>query len=507
MDVSDITNLEGLLATFQIESPDQVQEVASDEQLVYLFDLTREPFIRRVQVEVLVGNDYHIEVATLSQVDDGRTTNRTRQFTSTFYRTVLRAGENVHDLSNLRRVRFGVGEQTGLFTYSADMHLELAGVEIAGEYARSALYSRFPARQEGKKLYGAAPSFAERGAAYYINGRRWLGRARVGAEYFSVRPDYRTTLRTYEPTTFLCCYAGRMAGMVNSSMYWDLIQDNEDGDRYPDRSSGDTVGQPQNRTGKDPDGVDVGLDADRDGLPDTNRNRNAPFPTTKSPSSCIMSSPTTIPMAWIATTMTSWTRAKTTRTGTTPYDHDQRGFHLFGQVDLSPGWSAAVGRYQVGEVAGSGRNQSSYALLTYRRQGMRRSWRLFFENHLRRVKDDIADEYNTLIETATRFTKQRRADPLLYEDSYVNESYCDARLNPWSTLQLMQKVRLRLNWQQGGELRRGIFQRGRRLDHWTLVSRVDYTYRWSKLSLTPQFKIMLQRLRDQDAELLLRAER
>jgi hypothetical protein len=60
-------------------------------------------------------------------------------------------------------------------------------------------------------------------------------------------------------------------------------------------------------------------------------------------------------------------------------------------------------------------------------------------------------------------------------------------------------LRLRLNWQQGGSLHPGIGQRQRRLDHWTLVSQADYTWYVGKLSLTPQFKFLLLRLRDRDA--------
>ena len=38
----------------------------------------------------------------------------------------------------------------------------------------------------------------------------------------------------------------------------------------------------------------------------------------------------------------------------------------------------------------------------------------------------------------------------------------------------------------------------RRLDFWTSVSRVDFIYRWGRLSVTPHCKFMLVRLRDQE---------
>ncbi len=522
VDVSEISNVEGLLSTYHPVSADEVQEVGGVEQVVYLFDLSGEPLVRRVEVEALVGNDYRVDVATLIDIDDGRASNRTRQFRSTFYRTVERARGNVRDLSNLRRLRFEVGTQTGLFTYSADARLRLAGLEVEGEYARSALYSRYPGRQEEEPLYGSAPSYSESGSAYFLNGVRWFGRARLGGEYFSINPDYRTTLRTFEPETFLCCYGGRMGGLVNDTMYWDLVEDNEDGDRYPDRASGVILGAPTGRflgapigsgglisavgPGRDGDGVDVGLDADRDGVSDVNRNFNG-VPDYHEPFLMYWVEPNDYTYGLDRNHNDELDAREDDEDWDYPYDHDQRGFHLFGQVDLSRHWSLGVGRYRVGEVAGPGRNHSTYALLSYRRQGVERLRNLFFENHLHRVRDDIGDEYNTLIERAIQFIRQRRADQLLYQDSYVNESFLEGQFNPWSTLWVVQQVRLRLNWQQGGQVRRGVFQRQRRLDYWTWVGRAEYTWRRGKLSLTPHFKLMVLRLEDRGTQRILRSER
>lgn len=39
----------------------------------------------------------------------------------------------------------------------------------------------------------------------------------------------------------------------------------------------------------------------------------------------------------------------------------------------------------------------------------------------------------------------------------------------------MQKLRLRLSWQQGGRQSGGFSAPKRRLDHWTFVNRLDYT--------------------------------
>ena len=102
---------------------------------------------------------------------------------------------------------------------------------------------------------------------------------------------------------------------------------------------------------------------------------------------------------------------------------------------------------------------------------------------------DAASAFNLAVAELAFFKPFFQPDPMRYQDSYINETYLETRLRPWSTVNLVQKLRLRLNWQQGGRLRPGLFQRSRRLDFLTWVSRADYTWHWGKLSVTPQYKV------------------
>ena len=97
-------------------------------------------------------------------------------------------------------------------------------------------------------------------------------------------------------------------------------------------------------------------------------------------------------------------------------------------------------------------------------------------------------------------------DLLLYQDSFVNESYLEGSLQLLSGLDLVQKLRLRLNWQRGGKLPSGLFQRDRRLDLWTSVTRLQYSFHWWKLHITPQYKLMVFRLADREREVQLQSE-
>ena len=525
------TNLEGLVSTFVVESPDDILAADGTDALVYLFDLSAVPSIESVRVEAVVGNDYRVEVAKLYQFSE-KPGNLDVKYRSTVYETVLRAEGNVRDQSNIERVGFEVGTNTSIFTYSADLHLGLPGLEITGEYARSALFARFPSHVEGTPDFHSSPRFSDKGSASFLNGTSWFGQGRVGFELFSMNPDFTTDMVTYLPREAGNVGYDRTAdpffGLDNRTMIWRLVQDNEDADRWPDLSMGVTVGSPGGDECRaiDCDGTFPGQDLDNDGVTDTNRNLN-PLPDYEEPFLMYDVDPNDFVYGMDRNNNDEPDVREDDYDADYPYDHDQRGYHLFGQYDLTPHWAVGVGRHDVEGVASGGRNNSTYALVTYQRQGLERLRQVFFENHFRRVQDDIPDEYNRVrddLEITVRdeayswggpdglkliFNRdpiRTRQDLLFYENSDVNETYLEGHWRPWSSLNFVQKLRLRLNWQQEGLLPSGTFQRSRRLDQWNVVSRADYTRYWGALKIQPQFKFMLLQLRDQRAERSLRSE-
>ena len=520
------TNLEGLQSTFTVESPDDVLAADGTDALVYVFDLSISPSIESVRVEAVVGNDYRVEIAKVYQFSE-KPGNLDTKYRSTAYETVLRAEGNVRDESNIERRGFDVGTSTSIFTYSADLHLGLPGLEITGEYARSAVFARFPSHASRTPNFHSSPRFSDKGSASFLNGTSWFGRGRIGFELFSMNPDFTTDMVTYLPQDQGYTRPfDPIFGLGNQTMKWQLVQDNEDGDRWPDLPLGPVLGSPGGVPCLivDCDGTFPGQDLDNDGVTDTNRNLNS-LPDYKEPFLMYDVDPNDFVYGMDRNNNDEPDFREDDYDVDYPYDHDQRGYHLFGQYDLTPHWTVGVGRHDVEGVASGERNNSTYALVTYRRQGLERLRQVFFENHFRRVQDDIPDEYNRVredIEVITRdpysasfdglthvLTRNpliTRPDLLFYEDSGVNETYLEGRVRLWSGLEVVQKLRLRLNWQQDGLLPSGTFQRERRLDQWNVVSRADYTRYWGSLKVQPQFKFMLLRLRDQRAERSLRSE-
>ena len=531
IDVSGDANLPGMLPSMQVESATGALRADGTDQLAFLFDLSQEPRVETVQIEALLSSDYRVDVAFLTDANPRGKSYHAR-YSSTFYRAVLRSKGNVQDQSNMKRVRFHVGENTGLFTYSADLNLALPGLELTGEYARSSRYSRYPARADGNSIFDESKRFSERGSAYYLNATHWFQRGRIGGELFAINPDYTTSMRTFLDKSSDLNYSN-ISGMLNNTLYWDLVQDNDDADRFADRRVGNVSGFAPDEKAFDLDGVFVGQDADNDGLPEINRNLNnvADF---DEPFLMYDVEPNIYVYGLDRNNNDEPDHREDDGEVDYPYDFDQKGLHFFGALDLTRRWSLALGRYDVDQIAGPGRNRSTYSLLTYQFEGVHRLRKLFFENHLRRVQDDIADEYIVTGENASRvenfssdglrieissdvtragthkppiYTGSFVTDTRFYQDSYVNESYVDASFQPLPGMNVVQKLRFRINWQQGGELYNQTFQRERRLDFWSWVSRADHTWRWGNLSLTPQYKFMVLRLTDQDREVRLFSEK
>ena len=529
-DVSSVANLPGLLANFTVPDVDQSLRADGDLQAVYIFDLSQEPRVESVEVEALVGNDYRVDVATLIEQNPRGKTYHSR-FRSTFYHTALRATGNVQDLSNVRRVRIPIGENTGQFVYGADMQLELAGFQLRGELARSNVYSRYAAFENGEAAFDDGPRFSERGSAYYLNANRWFGRGRIGGEYFAMKPTFTTELRTYLNFDVNLTHTN-VFGVGNQTLYWKLVEDNDDGDRYPDLRYGNMVGLVNDAMGVDPDGVFLEQDDDNDGWPDTNRNLNR-VADYEEPFLMYGVEPNIYTYGLDRNNNDEPDHREDDYDVDYPYDPDQRGIHLFAEWNLTERWALSAGMLRVNEVAGGGRNRSLYGLLSYRRTALDRVPNLFFENHLRRVQDDIADEYvvndddpgtrtggfgfrgyfyegNRNIyppnEGPPVFFSTAVPDLLFYRDSMVNDSHLDLEIRPWSALKVVQRLRARFNWQEGGRLYNGQFQRDRRVDFWTWVSRVEYTWHLGRVRITPQYKFMLLRLMDRDARVDLLAE-
>ena len=275
--VAKNTDVERLVRFVGWEDPESILQADGTEYLVYYFNLEGEPYVRSVEVEATLGNDYRIEVAALGVANPIAKTYEGR-YDAPFYKTIRRAPGNIQDLSNLRKVRIPLGPDTGQSVWGGNIALDLPGVRVRGEYARSITYRRYPdgTPGEGIALAGGVPALREwngvrhwtQDRAWYLQVQREVDRYGIGAEVFSMGPMFnqRMTLRpgdialSYNPT-----YSYQQ--LSTKVTFLSFLEDNDDRDSIPETVLMGTHDVPDFA-------VFPGWDADNDGIPDINRNAN-----------------------------------------------------------------------------------------------------------------------------------------------------------------------------------------------------------------------------------------
>ena len=487
-DVSDKVNLEELLRW--VEALPDVPGLRADghEQIIAVFDVSQEPFIRQVQVEALVGNDYRVEVLPLfvsaPAVENYefyyRVGGNTLVSTSGYLErketpgitAVRRSRGNVQDMSNLEWVRLDLGEWTGRALWGLNGAWEWGDAEVRWEYARNVEYREFPDgrpghRQDrevrGIRRWNGARSSTGAGA-YYVNGQWRRGRMEVGGELFSIAEEYDSG----------------------------FVQDNDDDDRYPDIGHGHRPSPHYTTIPYDPDGVFPGNDRDNDRIPDTNRNGNQ-VPDYLEAFLLYDVESEAYAYGRDANNNGIPDHREDDLASDYPYELDQRGHHLFGTLHLPGGFRLTAGRLQAGGIVGGGRNESTYGVASFGRHSPR--WgSVRAETRLQRLHDDIVDNYITYGEVLgghefwPTYAPTRVTDQLEYRDSLDRQHYVEADLTAAGGLRLGGNLRYAVNEQQEATLAGGSDQAADTITRLTMVVRAEYVRelsdRWQLIAQT-----------------------
>ena len=464
------------------------------EQILAYYDLRQVPYVRQVQIEARLGNDYRVEVVPLFEeqprspseefrwLAGGQVTvppgNAKAKRRALGTRAQVRAVDNVQDLSNLEWVRLDVGAWTGRMLWGLNGKWEVGDARLRWEFARSVEYWEYP---DGQPAYRNPNTFGAlrqwNGAqhetdsgAYYVTGEWRQGRLEGGGEIFSIEEDYHSG----------------------------FVQDNDDNDRFPE------VPNPQFRDiyaipDVDPDGVFPGKDADNDGIPDTNRNGND-IPDYAEPFLLYEVEPDEYVYGrdWNHNGVAD--ERENDRRPDYPYELDQRGSHFFGRLHLPGGLALTLGRLKAHGIASGGLNESTYGQATYRVQGHLRGY-LSLESMLEQVHDDIENPYIVVEETLTlasgatgwvapgTVTYERTSvkDLLDWRNSRYWQNYLEGEWLPLVGLRLGGNVRYAINEQKSGVLADGSDQGSDTVRLLTLVARVEYA--WAP---RPQWKVIGQ---------------
>ena len=459
-------------------------EVAGTDLLVFRFDAPAEP--EDLHFRVLASGDYNLDLGAsyvLVEVPDRAWSD---------WHNVVRAPGNVRDGSNLGWVDLRYGFPTGLANLGADIEINLWDVEMKGEYVHNTSNYQVP-------IFG--DHFRQRTAAWYLKGVRRMGEGwRLGGEIHHMPSDYVNSLPMWSHS-------------ARKVLAYRMVEDNDDRDEWPDEYEHWDPLHPtyiiNKRNNVDVDallsevssdygfggdftyGVYPGLDADQDGQPDTNVNRNE-FADYVEPFLMYYVEPDEFVYGDDFNNNGVVDGRENDNRPDYPYPLDTDGYHVFGSYRGAGRVGARLGRYEVHQTAGDGRNEVSYAEARYRWR-MSAAGSLDLRYRLRRVRDDIPDPtYITVVEplSATNRATAIHPDRLLTRNSLVNTVYAESFYSGVDGLTVVNATKVdvnrRLDDRQG---------RGRTITDWTWVSKADYAVGFSEhLTFTPMAKLLVQRL-------------
>ena len=173
---------------------------------------------------------------------------------------------------------------TGLNLHSVNAYGVLRGFEINAEFSRSRSFYQYASgvpqprvpldelsinALQREVMPGGRSTISDN--AFYLTVKKDAEKWGFGAEVFSIGPHYTTEFRSYIGRDERDTSGDPIA--YNNTMIHRLIEDNDDEDRYPDSWHNNAPSGLQGQS--DVDGVFPGLDEDKDGIPDTNKNFNA----------------------------------------------------------------------------------------------------------------------------------------------------------------------------------------------------------------------------------------
>jgi hypothetical protein len=485
-------------------------EAHGKEYLLYWVPLSTED-IDAVSFRAKVGNDYRISLSEVyandpSRLRAGRTPrDRNRAL---FFQDVAFAPGKVQDLSNLQVVKFDYGRETGRMLAGVHADMTVENFSFRAEYDLSADFRRFPVASGERS--------SRTGQAYFVNAT-WRGeQLDVGGEVFHMDPHYGTSLRIQDPAyqSFVTLpfspldseIDGGLKGIdgfnqsgLNGTLIFDTVEDNDDKDRFAD--------QHYIRSRRDLDGVFPGLDLDQDGRPETNKNNNA-IPDYLEPFLLYGVNPEEYDYGDDLNNNGIIDIRENDAEADYPYDLDLKGFHLFGSYHPWKGTTLTLGQYLTKQIAAGGENNVLYAKAVYDRKIP--FWgRFLLVDFAKRVEDDIRDNVFIFPRNATfelqedvsgRFSGAGLGvtlieDPLQMKDSFVNTAYAETELTALAPIDLQLNLKHELNHQfgqDGGD--------ASQITRITSVIRGQYAHhlsgRFAGVSITPQIKVMSQRLSD-----------
>jgi hypothetical protein len=479
-------------------------------------------------IEVFADGDYLIEVRQIHDFDvpgTTRTEDRTwpsdppqEGFDGTFFEdylrqdetffTVARSDDSPHLDGTPTRVRFNYGIPTAQSFYGANLSYEVGGLKLDGEFVHNPQEFKFPTAKGRRSRQSST-------AGYLTALARFGSRGDVGVEVFRIDPTYggwydsrRGGLVLFTDTAG-DVQAGELRGVASRTQEYKAFDDNDDHDNWPDdmAGSGDALYMPRGAferpaylARKPEGGVFPGFDMDGDLIVDFDRNRNA-VEDYLEPFLGYESMPPEFDFGIDFNNNLVPDYRENDDHPDYPYRRDQRGWHLFYDLNRRPWWltQARVGAFSADEIEGGHESRVQYSVLGVATEAP--NWWTRARNVTKHVSDDIPDDVYRLVLTDDVAINKLYNQPSLVpprdflpmRKSWVNTAWIETGWLPAAGLRVSNVFKYVLNQHLDDEDEDGlVLQEAEALHNFSMVNKVSYDRELTaQLVLTARAKHLL----------------
>ncbi|MCC7263553.1 MAG: hypothetical protein IT369_13630, partial [Candidatus Latescibacteria bacterium] len=435
------------------------------EQILLRFDFDDRTYlgpdpdeIGRVQVELVIANDYLIEVSSDRQE-------------GTFL-PVAQAPGNIKDSSNQRVLSFDYGLPTA--NQLLGFTLEVAGFHGVQAYAELDLNSQY--RQYPNLSLDEHYTARTRATAGLFN-LSWNA-----YPFFAFGEGFRTAAN-YTTSMPLLDRDGN-PNYTQSLWRYEFVEDNDDQDQYPDwlrRGGGELDLE-----------VFPGWDENNDFVSDFNQNdnRNSPnlVPDYEEP---FLRFSVDRPEYLYGMDMNhnQWIdRFENDEEPDYPYPRDRQGYNAYGGAFLDPDTKLNLGRQRLRQLVARRYSRDTYLLLTLDKDHPSVGRVRVFED-LHRVEDDIPENLLQWVQEAnTRGTQRFIRDALPAQNTWINTTWVGWDWKRPSGLSLAHKLKWQLYRQLGSDEEVELRQMRRQGTFFGAIGKAEYRLQVKRLTWIPRWK-------------------
>lgn len=407
--------------------------------------------------------------------------------------TVERSPGTPRDLTP-KEVRFDYGFPTAQSLASLNMAFDYAGFKLDGELVLNLQNFKYP--------YKDGARHSKNVTAYYFTGERKLPipgekKPLLGLEFYRIPPDYSGNYDSRRGGAIFHTDVPFAPPNTAITQEFNLYDDNDDGDQWPDDVPDDSPLAGQNDAGVFP-----GLDLNNDNVPDTDQNGNG-IPDWDEPFLFFWADPPEFIYDIDMNNNGFPDLTENDDEADYPYRRDQKGYHSFiNFADYLPAFGKlTLGFYRSRQMAGEGESRANY--LRWESQFKAGKWgKVDFNGDLKRVEDSIPDptfvwktstdpRANSIVvqELGGQYKLLDLRDPdpdlMAMRNSTVSTFNISSDLNPANHLSVRLRYKWMVNRQHEDSFADSSSQEDETRSRLTLSHKIEYRYPVNKrLTLT-----------------------